>query len=580
MAKATLNVTTNYKGRLLKPGDDIDVEERVLNRWIRKGIAKISGSVIFEPPEPAVVEPVNREAFNTAISPKVSIIILVKDTLYCFKRCLASVIKYSVNYELIIVDNGSKDVNRKYIQDAQAKYGFTLIINQKNMGFAYGCNQGIKAAKCDYVCFLNSDTIVTRGWLAKLLKGFEADEDVGAVGPSTCWASGKQMVNQYANKRFDMSDEDIQKISLPEEYQEFVYPDYLIGFCLLVKREVIDKIGGFDHKAFPIALGEDVDFILRIQKAGYKTYHVKGCYIHHFGSRTIIESKMKWQQLARDNKPALVNKKDRIAKGEVFVENDTTLKKAKKKLNKINVIIPTLDRPDMTAKTLEELFKNNENIRVVIIDNGSDDLSYLERFDVGIIQNKKNVGVSKSFNQGLDIADSKYVVLMHNDLLIYTKDWIKIAITFMEKNAYVGAVGQAGWTSLNVDATRRTKENPVGWWIGSLKTTIERYKVKPNGFEEVAILDGCCNIVRNNGVRIDERLPYYFYDYDLAIQYKNLGYRVYVMGGSALHFADDRKVATINLDKCKRPQEQELQARNIAREYLLDKWKEVLPLSV
>ena len=83
---------------------------------------------------------------------KVSIIILVKDALDYVKKCIESLIKYTNDYELIIVDNDSGYETKKYLKNIDC-LDYTLIENKKNMGVSYGWNQGIKVAKYNYVCF-------------------------------------------------------------------------------------------------------------------------------------------------------------------------------------------------------------------------------------------------------------------------------------------------------------------------------------------------------------------------------------------------------------------------------------------
>ena len=152
------------------------------------------------------------------------------------------------------------------------------------------------------------------------------------------------------------------------------------------------------------------------------------------------------------------------------------------------------------------------------------------------------MGVVKSFNQGLDAATSPYVVLMHNDIVVKGRGWIDKAIDFMEANPDAGIVGQAGWKEIQAN----------GLYYGrGLVTSIDSHeKHGAKEFEEVAVLDGCCNVIRNIGLKLDSNLDYYYYDADLSLQYRNAGYKLYVMDGHATHFADDRAKATINSAKC------------------------------
>lgn len=522
MKKRLLPKKSNQK-RNAEPGDIVDIPYRMAMRWIERRIAEPVTGKITEDYTP---------------HSQVSIVILVKDALRYFKQCLDSIVVNTHNYELIIVDNGSNAETKKYLEQKQAKLGFILITNDKNMGFSYGNNQAIKVASCDYICFLNSDTVVTYGWLGKLMEGLKLPE-AGAVGPSSCWTHGKQMLREYTHYRTSDATSYIGNVKTPDGCMEFNYPDYLVGFCVLVKREVIEKIGGFDHHSFPLALGEDVDFSVRIARAGYKLYWIKDCYIHHYGSATIFESKINWQKLARDTRPAL---KANLDSGKVKIANDVKLGTVTRAKPKIDVVIPVLDRADETTETLKSLFRANKNVRVTIVDNGSDDLSYLKEFDLNLIKNPTNMGVVKSFNQGLNSSTSPYVVLMHNDIVVKGRGWIDKAIDFMEANPDAGIVGQAGWKEIQA--------NGLYYGMGLVTSIDSHEKHGAKEFEEVVVLDGCCNVIRNIGLKLDSNLDYYCYDADLSLQYRNAGYKLYVMDGHAIHFADNRAKATINSAKC------------------------------
>jgi len=254
---------------------------------------------------------------------KVSIIILVKDALLYFKKCLESVVKYTSDYELIIVDNGSKASTKKYILEQQAELGYTLITNDKNKGFAYGCNQGVKVASCGYICFLNSDTVVTMDWLRRLKAGFSLP-NAGLIGPTTSCANSKQMVESFYRKRFDMTDREIYNVPnvLPKGYEE----SYLTGFCLLTSRELIDKIGVFDYHISPIAYYEDVDFYNRTKKVGYKAYWIRHSYVHHYGHRTSTELKLDSAGTTAEALKRFNKKKDT----DIYVANDVEIANVKK----------------------------------------------------------------------------------------------------------------------------------------------------------------------------------------------------------------------------------------------------------
>lgn len=472
------------------------------------------------------------------IQDKVSIIIPIVDGLDYFEKCLKSLNKYTNNYELIVVSNGSKKETIEYLNSIDW-INFTLIINKENMGFGYACNQGIKVAKCDYICLLNDDTILTPNWLPKLLKCFEINKDCGMVSPTTCSGGTEQCDKNLISKRFEMTEQDILN------YANQLKNDYKIsdiyGFCMLTKKSILDKVGVFDYKRYGIAGVDEKDLIWRMKQFDYKTYWAKGSYVHHYGHKTLEKMGMDAFKIFSKNEAIF---EERKKDPNLFIENDTVIEDIKKiKAKRIDVIIPVLDRNEETIKTLDSLYENNKNINVIVVDNSSDDLSYLDKYDVKVIKNKENKGAIYAFNQGLDIAKSKYIVLMHNDVVMNTKNWINKAIKFMDENEEVGMVGLAGW--------KRMTE--TSYSVRDIVTAINRYNRKPDGeFEEVLTLDGLCNVVRNIGLRFDNVYGYmHYYDHDICLQYREKGYKLFVMRGNAIHFAESGRSSRFESKKYK-----------------------------
>ncbi len=522
--KVRLLKDKNYHPIKYKSGDIADIPDNIATRWIDKKIAE---------------KFIEKSMSNSALKlhDRVSIVILVKDALKYFKMCLDSVIRYTSNYELLIVDNGSKTDSKKYLQEQQAKLGFTLITNKENKGFSYGNNQAIKVSTCDYICFLNSDCVVTRGWLSRLMQGFEYP-DAGIIGPSTSWAGSAQMIQGLVARHDTMTLDEINAVKL----ESGIIECELMGFCYLVSKKVIDKIGVFDWKRYGLGLSEEKDFNWRAVQAGFKLYWVKDVYVHHWGNKTFNAIGIDPYKFLTKNRSILT---DRIKNDtNIFIKNDTEIINIKGNNINTDVIITTLDRQEETCKTLDSLFKNNTDINVIIIDNGSDNLEYLSKYNVKVIKNEKNLGVPEAFNLGLRIAKSEYVVVMHNDVIVNTRDWIKKAISYMKRNDDAGMVGIAGWIELNAHGNYETK---------NLITAIEKYNQKPHGdFAEISVLDGCCNVIRNIGLKFDNIYGYmHFYDLDMSMQYRQEGYRLYVINGSAIHLAEDRKTSSIENEKYK-----------------------------
>ncbi|CAM4154210.1 glycosyltransferase [Lederbergia lenta] len=213
---------------------------------------------------------------------KTSIIILTYNELALTKQCLNSIHKHTNvdDIELIIVDNGSTDGTVDYLKSLEK---VQTIFNGKNLGFAKGCNQGVEVATGENILFLNNDTIVTKNWLQSMLKVLYKSEKVGMVGPVSNYVSGHQKIDvpyQTINE-IDIFASEYCKENLEKTRQVL----RLVGFCLLVKRDLIIKIGSFDER-YEYGSFEDDDLCLRALQHGYELYIALDAFIHHHGHAT------------------------------------------------------------------------------------------------------------------------------------------------------------------------------------------------------------------------------------------------------------------------------------------------------
>lgn len=229
---------------------------------------------------------------------KTSIIILTYNNLNYNQICLESVRKYtSANtYEIIVVDNNSTDGTREWLKQQN---DIKLILNNENLGFPKGCNLGIGASgKGNDILFLNNDTKVTPRWLDNLKICLYSDEKIGATGSITNCCSNYQDINvPYKDIENMIEFADKNNISSSDKWEQ---KNKLIGFCILVKREVIDKIGIFDEQFTP-GNCEDDDLSMRIIESGYKLMLCHDSFIHHFGSASFNKDYAQYNHILRTN---------------------------------------------------------------------------------------------------------------------------------------------------------------------------------------------------------------------------------------------------------------------------------------
>jgi GT2 family glycosyltransferase/tetratricopeptide (TPR) repeat protein/SAM-dependent methyltransferase len=243
-----------------------------------------------------------------------SIIILTHNQLAYTQRCVESIARYTDNpYELIFVDNASTDGTVEYLRGISSA---KVILNSENRGFPAGVNQGIAVARGEHILLMNNDCVVTTGWLDRLLRALYSNPEVGMVGPCSNNVSGEQQVTVAYD---DLSCLD----GFAWDYgrandRRYVQTDRLVGFCLLMKREAVDKIGPLDER-FGIGCYEDDDYCRRAVQAGYRLLIAFDAFVHHFGSRTFVGSgtdlgevlrhgeklfREKWAGQEQDNSPS------------------------------------------------------------------------------------------------------------------------------------------------------------------------------------------------------------------------------------------------------------------------------------
>lgn len=216
--------------------------------------------------------------------PRVSIIILNWNSYEVTMDCLLSLqkIDYS-NFEIVVVDNGSVDGSpEKLLENAPE---IRMIRNAANLGFAGGCNMGMRDALrrgTDYVLLLNNDTIVAPDFLTRLVNVTESDEKIGAASPKVLFFDHPDRLN-YAggeHRRWRLFPKMIGLRQLDDgRYDNIREVSFLTGCAFLIKAGVVRKIGVLEEIYFHFY--EDIEWSLRVLKAGYKTFYVPAAKIWH-----------------------------------------------------------------------------------------------------------------------------------------------------------------------------------------------------------------------------------------------------------------------------------------------------------
>ena len=191
------------------------------------------------------------------------------------------------NIEVIVVDNASKENPTETLKNIYP--AVNIILSKKNLGFAGGNNLGIKAAKGDYLFFVNNDTVLTANIFEGLLEIFEKYPDAGVVSPKfhyydspgTIEFAGYNKVNNFTarNSMVGCKSKDYG------QYDEIKITNYAHGGAMMVPKKVIEEVGLMPELYF--LYYEEFDWCEQIKRKGYKVYYQYKSLIYHKESMSV-----------------------------------------------------------------------------------------------------------------------------------------------------------------------------------------------------------------------------------------------------------------------------------------------------
>lgn len=201
----------------------------------------------------------------------------LEETKPCLESLFATV---KTPARLIIVDNGSEPSVRAFLGSLKPRgaiHDIVVLQNETNEGFPKGMNRGISASRAPFVCLLNNDLEFTEGWLEELLEVARQAPSVGLVNPASNTFAQRPpagvSLRAYAER-------------LRARRGRYVEVGMCIGFCVLIKREVLDRIGPLSEEVERIFF-EDEDFSMRAQAAGFQCVVAEAAYVHHAEHRSV-----------------------------------------------------------------------------------------------------------------------------------------------------------------------------------------------------------------------------------------------------------------------------------------------------
>lgn len=387
---------------------------------------------------------------------RASIVIVTYNSQATLEACVASALAtMRDDDEIVLVDNASSDDTPSLIKALAAKDSrIRYQLSPENVGFSAGTNLGIRQAKGKHVVLLNPDTVVYGGWLEQLVLLGNLP-DVGAVGPTSDYVAGLQKWQFHAQLSSNASGSQIAEALQRTQSGQSVETKLLIGFCMLIPRRILDEFGLLDEELF---LGnDDLDFSWRMQLVGKKLLVAKGAFVHHVGQVSFdTRPKPHTQRLVQESTDTLARKLvahygfGRVPSSvELWGINwfSPTPGILKKKVGGLSsIIVLTWNQLDVTKICFESLFRHTRDFELIVVDNGSTDgtVEYLQALseahsNVKVLCNQSNRGFAGGCNQGIALAQGKYLVLLNNDTVL-SEGWLDGLIDVAQDYDLVGPI--------------------------------------------------------------------------------------------------------------------------------------------
>ncbi len=225
----------------------------------------------------------------------VDVIVPVHNQRDMVEPCLASLIeaRNETAVELVVIDDASTDDALKAALARLARDGhITLLTNEHNLGFTQTVNRGMRLHPGRDVVLLNSDTLVFGAWVDRLRRAAHSGPRVGTANPMTNGSHISAYPFRHADGQvsFEISDAQLDALAAGVRPVQRVAVHYTVGFCLYIRRALLNAVGLFDAEHFPVGYGEEADFCYRARRLGWRHVVTGDVFVRHwegqsFGAR-------------------------------------------------------------------------------------------------------------------------------------------------------------------------------------------------------------------------------------------------------------------------------------------------------
>jgi hypothetical protein len=225
---------------------------------------------------------------NSREKPLISIIIVNYNGIAHTRQAVLSVLRHSLNSEIIVVDNCSTDDS---VEALRNEFSSLIVLSlNENRGFGYGCNRGAEGAKGKYLFFLNNDTLLSEDTPAILASFLEKNPTVAACGPRLLNPDGTfqlsfgldpSLANEWIVRRWQHPRKSAREETMSSLERRYANAkvDWVSGAALMMRKGVFQKLNGFDESFFMYF--EDVDLCRRIRDTSFSVLYVNMTSVTH-----------------------------------------------------------------------------------------------------------------------------------------------------------------------------------------------------------------------------------------------------------------------------------------------------------
>ena len=215
----------------------------------------------------------------------IEIVVPVFNAYAAFSRCVQALKQHNHTDRVVFINDASTDQRIAELLGTIDVQSWSVITNPSNLGFVKTANLGLRRSSTHTV-LLNSDTVVTSGWLQRIHECLQADASIGTITP---WSNNAEICSFPVNLQYNQEPENPDALAVfMHEHHQPSYPNLptAVGFCMLISAAAKQQVGYFDEAHFGMGYGEENDYSLRVAAAGLRNVLCDNAYVIHVGNQS------------------------------------------------------------------------------------------------------------------------------------------------------------------------------------------------------------------------------------------------------------------------------------------------------